>query len=180
MAPVRLRRAFSLLATTLLAALCGCTLLPERPESIPPPPSFDTPDRGKVGDAITLKGEKTELKVTVLRVLDPAPVGNADTTLIPDARFVGIAVELENIGQAPFSESPLADADLVTDGRPAEPVNLLGGPCGGSFPLHVTLRPNARKQGCIPFEVRGPDRLVAFKFALGSGFAPEIGEWRLK
>jgi hypothetical protein len=161
-------------------ALCGCSLEPEKPESIPPTRSTDTPDQGKLGAAITVKGEDTELRVRVRRVLDPAPASAADTTLAPRARFVGIALELENIGDGIYSESPLQDSTLLTGaGTSADPVTLLGGPCARRFSTHVTLRPGARRKGCVAFEVRQGERPATFQFALDSGFAPEVGTWAL-
>jgi hypothetical protein len=170
------------LAVALSAAvLSGCSLGPQKPESIPPPRVTDTPDKGTIGDSITLRGQETELEVRVVRVLDPAPAGPADITLDPRARFVGVELRLRNIGAGRYSESPLAGSTLLTGGGgEAEPVNLIGGPCGGDFALHVSLAPGARRAGCVPFEVAGGKRPASFQFGLDSGFAPEVGTWRLK
>jgi hypothetical protein len=165
------------------AALSGCSisLAPKKPKSIPPPPNTDTsPDQGGVGTPITLRGEETELEVRVTGVIDPVSGGPADTTLAPNARFVGVELTLRNIGQGTYSESPLEDSKLLTgSGAPTHPVNLLGGPCGGRFPLHVGLRPGAKTAGCLPFEVQRSEQPSRFQFALDSGFAPEIGTWKL-
>jgi hypothetical protein len=171
------------LCVLLLVAVLGtgCSLEPEKPESIPPPRVEDTPDKGKIGDAITVRGQETELQVRVVGVLDPAPAAPADTPLDPRARFVGVDLRLRNIGEGRYSESPLAGSTLLTaGGGEAEPVNLIGGPCGGDFALRVALAPGARRAGCVPFEVSAGERPVSFEFALDSGFAPEVGRWRLK
>jgi len=77
-------------------------------------------------------------------------------------------------------ESPLADSKLLTgSGVQAHAVNLLGGPCGGRFPLQVHLRPGQRTAGCLPYEVRRSEQPSEFRFALDSGFAPEVGTWKL-
>jgi hypothetical protein len=116
----------------------------------------------------------------VTGVLDPVSGSPADTTLAPNARFVGVQLTLRNIGQGTYSESPLADSKLLTrSGATTHPVNLLGGPCGGRFPLQVNLRPGAKADGCLPFEVRQTEQPSRFQFALDSGFAPEVGTWRL-
>lgn len=128
-----------------------------------------------------MKGDDTELRVRVTRVLDPAPAGAADTTLAPRARFVGIQLVLENIGDAAYSESPLQSSKLLTGkGVAADPVTLIGGPCAGRFATHVTLRPGGRRQGCVAFEVGSGERASRFQFALDSGFAPEVGTWTLR
>ncbi|MFL5908584.1 MAG: hypothetical protein ACJ75Z_13435, partial [Solirubrobacterales bacterium] len=145
------------------------------------PNTDTTPDQGGVGTPITLRGTETELEVTVRRVLDPAPASPGDQTLSPGGRFVGVVLSLRNIGQGVYSESPLSDSKLLlAGGAEADPVNLLGGPCGGRFALHVGLRPAERVDGCVPFEVPRGGHSSRFQFALDSGFAPEVGTWRIR
>jgi hypothetical protein len=172
-----------------LAALLlgGCSLGEKKPQPIPPKPSTDTTaDQGPVGTPITIRGEhtgrkQTELEVTVTEVLDHLSGSPADQALTKGARFIGVQLDLRNIGQGLYSESPLADSKLfATSGTEANPVNLLGGPCGGRFALHVTLRPKARASGCVAFELAGDERPASFQFALDSGFGPEIGTWSLR
>jgi hypothetical protein len=92
-----------------------------------------------------------------------------------------VELRLRNIGDGIYSESPLSDSKLlVAGGAQAHGVNLLGGPCGGRFPLHLTLRPEARASGCVPFELGGSERPDRFQFALDSGFGTEVGTWRLR
>jgi len=170
-----------MLATLALAAGgmgCSISLEPEKPKSIPPPENPDTPDTGRVGDAITVLGQDTELRVIVERVLDPAPSG-PDRPLRPGARFVGIELRLENIGEARYSASPLGDAELLTDRGPADPTTLLFGPCAKGFASHVNLAPGERRAGCLTFEVRPGAEPTKFRYALDSGFAPEVGTWKL-
>jgi hypothetical protein len=139
-----------------------------------------SPDQGGIGTPITLRGETTDLEVAVTKVLDPVSGSGADLTAAPSAHFVGVEVALKNIGSANYSESPLSDAKLVlTSGGHADGVNLLGGPCGGRFPLHVTLRPGARTRGCVPFEVPRGEKPSRFSFALDSGYGTEVGTWQL-
>lgn len=168
------------LAAATLMVLGGCSLGEQKPESTPPTRSTDTPDEGRLGAAITVKGEDTELRVRAIRVIDPVSAGPVDRPLTPRARFVGVMLELENIGDGVYSASPLADSRLITsDGRRADPVTLAGGPCSRRFASHVTLRPSATAKGCVSFEVPAGGSPVTFEFALDSGFAPEVGTWRL-
>jgi hypothetical protein len=121
------------------------------------------------------------MRVRVVRLIDPVPVGPSDATVNPKGRFVGVEIGLENLGPSPFNESPLGDASLVLDdGREGDPVTLLGGPCAGGFATHVKIAPGAKRGGCLAFEVAAGRRATAFQFALDSGFAEEMGEWRLK
>lgn len=159
----------------------GCSPIPKQPKPTPPPPNTDTtPDQGGIGTPITLRGTETELEVRVTRVLDPAPASPGDQTLSPRDRFVGIQLALRNIGQGVYAESPLSDSKLFAAGTEADSVNLLGGPCGQRFALHVSLRPDQRATGCVAFELRSGLRPATFQFALDSGFGPEVGTWRLR
>ena len=169
--------AFALLLAGALGA-GGCTLVPEKPEPIPAPVDRDTADTGRVGDAITVLGQETELRVRVQRVRDPVPSGS-DRPLRPGARFVGIEVRIENIGEGRYSASPLGDAELLTDRGPADPTTLLFGPCAKGFTSHVNLAPGDGRDGCLTFEARPGAELTEFRYALDSGFAPEVGTWKL-
>jgi hypothetical protein len=167
----------------LIAAGSGCSLGPAPPKSLPPRPSPPTgSNRARIGQSIRLTGsEGLAMRVLVSRVLDPAPVGPADATLGVNARLVGIEIELENVGQTPYSAAPLSGAKLVLDsGRAVDGQNVLEGPCAGGFALHAKIAPGQRRGGCLVFEVPESRRPVAFRYALDSGFAEEQGEWKLK
>jgi hypothetical protein len=106
----------------------GCSVIPKQPKSTPPPPNTDTtPDQGRIGTPITLRGTQTELEVRVTSVLDPAPASPGDQTLSPRDRFVGVALVLRNIGQGVYAESPLSDSKLFA---------------GATFELRSGLRPS--------------------------------------
>ena len=164
-------------------ALCagGCSLTKHEKSLPPPPPTDTTADVGGIGTPITIRGTATELEVTVQRVLDPVSGSPADQTLHSGDRFVGVELRLRNIGQGVYSESPLSDSKLLlADGSQADGVNLLGGPCGGRFALHASLRPGERTSGCVPFEVAAGRRPDRFQFSLDSGYGTEVGTWNLR
>jgi hypothetical protein len=168
-------------AAAAALALGGCSLS-RHEKSIPPPPPTDTSaDVGGIGTPITLRGTSTELEVTVTGVIDPLPASSADQTLHPGDRFAGVRLTLRNIGDGSYAESPLSDSKLfVADGSEADGVNLVSGPCGGSFPLHVGLRPGRAATGCVPFELGPSQHPVRFEFSLDSGFGSELGTWKLR
>jgi hypothetical protein len=178
-----LRRAAAiLLAGALLALVAGGCTLRNGSKSLPPPANTDTtPDTGGIGTPVTVRGSRTELEVRVTRLIDPVAGGSADTTLEPGARFVGVELALRNIGRGTYAESPGEDSKLLlAGGSEAAGVNLLGGECGGDFPLLVVLKPGDRARGCVPFEVSRGGRPDRFQFALDSGFGTEVGTWRLR
>jgi hypothetical protein len=178
---MRGRTAVALLAALML--LAGCSLQREA-KHIPPKASTDTsPDQGPIGTPITIRGGElqyaVEARVTALH--DPVSASPADATNQQGARFAGVEISLRNIGERAYSESPLQDsALLLAGGGKADPVNLLGGPCGGRFPLQLRLRPGQSAGGCLPFEVPPGARPSQFTFALDSGFGPEKGTWELR
>ncbi|MFN2612787.1 MAG: hypothetical protein ABR536_05405 [Solirubrobacterales bacterium] len=176
------RRIAALSMLALCLAVAGCSLVPPKAKQIPPPPS--TPvgsNKGELGDAIRLTGQQVEMRVRVLRVLDPLPVAPADQTLDRQARFVGVELELENVGTAAYNETPLAGATLITTGgAEASPESVLGGPCAQSFPSNVKVAPGQRRRVCPTFEVAPGKQPATFSFRLDSGFGEEVGEWRLQ
>ena len=171
-------------AALIVALLCGavgCSLEPAPPKDIPPAPTpAEGSNRGRIGDSIRLEGGALAMRVSVVGVIDSVPVGPSDATVDPGARFVGVEIELENLGPDAYEGSPLGGASLRTDnGREADPVTLLDGPCAGGFASHVKIPPGQKRGGCLAFEVGPGRRANAFLFALDSGFAEEVGTWKL-
>lgn len=160
--------------------LSGCELVPEAPEPIPPERTPDTPDTGRLGDAVTIEGEGTELRVVATRVLDPAPSVAADRPLEPGGRFVGVRLRVRNIGDERYASSLGAGARLLTTRGPAPFAGLIAGPCERSFGARLVLAPGEGKAGCISFEVKRNARPQRFTLALEAGFGREVGVWRLR
>jgi hypothetical protein len=173
---------WSLPAALAALALAGCSAGPQKPKSIPPRPvPANGSNQGRLGDPIRLAGSASAMRVTADRLLDPVPVGAADATITKGARFVGVFITLQNVGPAPYDESPLADASLVTSGgAKVLGEQVLGGPCEGEFASHVKVVPGATGRGCIVFEVPAGQKPAVFQYALDSGFGEEVGMWQLK
>jgi hypothetical protein len=133
-----------------------------------------------LGDAITLKGTDTKMKVTVLEVMDPVPAGQFDQPS-KGRRYVGIRVKLRNVGAKAYSDSPSNGAKLIMTGdEQAKSTLLAEGDCSSGFASDVTISPGSQEQGCIPFEVKKGKRPKRFQFGLDSGFGPQTGEWSLR
>lgn len=136
----------------------------------------------RVGSPITLKGqtEGTQLKVTVLDVIDPAVGGEFDE-VTAGKRRVGIKIRMENTGSTTFTDSPSNGAVLLTAAdEQGESTIVSGGVCSGNFATSVTIGPGSRQQGCLPFEVPKGAKLKTFQMKLDSGFGPQAGEWTLR
>ena len=72
------------------------------------------PKKAALGDELTLKGLRGDMKVRVTGIVDPLP--NPETER-PKAgrRFVGVRVSLTNAGDQPYRDAPLNGSMLVTD-----------------------------------------------------------------
>lgn len=141
------------------------------------------PQTAKLGDTITLQGlsSKERVAVTPTKVLDPLEVGSFDKPLNSKSRFVGVEVELKNVGSKTYNDSPGNGATVVTaDDQQGDSTLVTEGPCSGGFDSHVNISPGSELRGCIPFEAPGKKPIVKFQFTLASGFGPQSGEWQIK
>jgi hypothetical protein len=143
------------------------------PESPPPNPS---PKAATIGTALTLSGfGGVKMSVTVTQKLDPATGGDYDEPA-PGTRFVGIKLQLKNIGQKPYDDSPTNGSTLILNTNDqVDPEITVGGNCAS--PSSVKISPGATRNVCIPFEVPKAKNGKTFQFTLNSGFAKETGEW---
>ena len=178
------------LATTLGAG-CGGTTVKTVTTTAPSPGGASTspaPETtpgqtgtapAKVGSALTLAGYNgLKMKVTVTAYLDPA-TGGEFVTPQQGARFVGVKLDLVNVGQQAFDDAPNNGATLITNtDEQADATVTTGGSC--ESPSTVTIAPGDRRVVCIPFEIPAEQRGKTFQFALDSGFANEKGQWSLE
>ncbi len=164
--------------------LGGCSLEPEAPEEIPPPPATkEGSNQGKVGDAIRLSGGDVEMpidvRVRLVRVIDPLPAGSSDQVNGPK-RFVGVELELENVGTVAYDEAPLGASTMTTsDGAEASRASVTSGLCAQRFPSNLRVPPGQKRETCATFELDPRQRPASFEFALDSGFGSEVAEWML-
>lgn len=133
----------------------------------------------KVGDSITLSGtdEGLEMKVSVMTVQDPAKNLEAFTSPSKGSRFVGIQLELENVGSVAYADAPTNSAVLIDtsgQGHDATFATLKS-----EFNSNLRIQSGASQVGFIPFEIPKKAKLATFQFTLDSGFGPETGEWTL-
>lgn len=138
------------------------------------------PKKASLGDPITLESTDVKMRVRTTKTIDPLAGGEFDK---PDAgrRYVGVQVELVNVGKTAYDDSPSNGAKLLTaTDEQAESTILLAGSCAGDFGSSAKIAPGSRQQGCLPFQVPSAARLKTFQFGLDSGFGPQTGEWRLR
>ena len=138
------------------------------------------PKKAALGDELTLKGLRGDMKVRVTGIVDPLP---NPRTQRPKAgrRFVGVRVSLTNAGDQPYRDAPLNGSMLVTDlPKAANPTILIGGGCPSELGTRLRMPAGSSKRVCLPFQVKKRARISAFRFRLNSGFGPETGEWAVE
>jgi hypothetical protein len=166
-------------ATTMGASSCG-TSTTDAPDSGGGGDAKAKSPKAKVGDSITLKGQETKMKVTVVKIIDPVSAGQFDQPS-SGRRYVGVKVKLRNVGQKTYSDSPSNGATLITSGdEQADSTLLTEGDCSAGFSSDVTISSGSQEQGCIAFEVKKGKKVKRFQFGLDSGFGPQTGEWSVK
>jgi hypothetical protein len=136
-------------------------------------------ERAMVGDSITLSGneEGLEMEVTVMAVQDPARNLEQFTSPRKGSRFVGIQLNLENVGGATYADSPTNGAALIDSSGQGHDATFAT--LKTEFNSNLRIQPGASQVGFIPFEIPRRAKLATFQFTLESGFGPETGEWTL-
>lgn len=136
-----------------------------------------------VGGGITLVGsdENLKVRVTVVSIADPASPKNAEfSSLEAGSRFVGVQLNLENVGTVAYSDSPTNGAKLIdTQGQQYDPEiaeEITQGPGIGAT---VTIAAGSNASGWMVFQIAQSTQLRTFQMALDSGFADQHGEWTL-
>lgn len=153
------------------------TTTPEQPSSTP----SDTPSVAAVGDTINLTGQEEgeRVAVTVVKVVDPAKPENEFSS--PDAgmRFVAVQFRLKNIGTQVVDESPGNGAKIRDTQGQQFNETFADTAAGPGFGGSVTLTPGDTALGFLVFEVPTDSKIDRIQFALASGFARNIGQWRV-
>ncbi|KUM78265.1 DUF4352 domain-containing protein [Streptomyces curacoi] len=139
------------------------------------------PEVAKVGDTLGLKGMEagSELDVTVVKVVDNAK--SSDEFFAPEdgKRWIGVQFQLLNTGTKVYSDAPMNGAKMADDqGQQFGTViaDITAGPSMGS---DVRLKPGGKALGWIVFEVPKASKPATVTFGMDSGFAEQIGEWKL-
>ncbi|MDT3396780.1 DUF4352 domain-containing protein [Streptomyces sp. B1866] len=145
-------------------------------------PSPSRPAEAAVGDTITLRGQEDgeRLAVTVLRWADP--VKGVDEFMQPAAgkRWVAAQFRLVNTGSKDYQDSPGNGAQLSdTDGQRFESTIAGAITAGPEMTSDLNLPPGDKALGWIVFEVPKAARPAKVQFSLNSGFADQVGQWKV-
>lgn len=139
------------------------------------------PEVAKVGDAIALTGsdDGAKLDVTVVKVADNAKSSVEGFTPEDGNRWIGVQFQLVNTGTVAYGDSPANGTQVYDEqGQQFGPTfaDITAGP---SMSSDVNLKPGAKALGWIVFEAPKNVKVATVHFAMDSGFADQVGEWKL-
>ncbi|GAB2896371.1 hypothetical protein GCM10027074_74860 [Streptomyces deserti] len=139
------------------------------------------PAVAKVGDTLALKGmeDGSALDVTVVKVVDNAE--SSDEFFKPESgkRWIGVQFQLLNTGTKAYADSPGNGAQIADDQGQQFQSTFADITAGPSMSSDVRLKPGAKALGWIVFEVPKASKAATVQFAMDSGFAEQVGEWKL-
>ncbi|WP_031475888.1 DUF4352 domain-containing protein [Streptomyces bicolor] len=143
--------------------------------------SSAAPEVAKVGDTLALKGMEagSELDATVVKVVDNAK--SSDEFFAPEdgKRWIGVQFQLVNTGTKVYSDAPANGAKIADDQGQQFGTVLADITAGPSMSTDVRLKPGAKTLGWVVFEVPKASKAATVTFGMDSGFAEQIGEWKL-
>ncbi|MBR8638619.1 DUF4352 domain-containing protein [Streptomyces tuirus] len=188
---IRLAAVVAVAALAVTACGSGATVTDQ-----PKPPASTTSGEGQeataedapaaqkvanVGDTIELAGSEvgSKLDVTVVKVADNATSSVEGFAPEDGNRWIGVQFQLVNTGTVAYGDSPANGTQVYDkDGQQFGTMfaDITAGP---SMSSDVKLKPGAKALGWIVFEVPKGAKLATVQFAMDSGLADQVGEWKL-
>ncbi|NUP47224.1 MAG: DUF4352 domain-containing protein, partial [Catenulispora sp.] len=172
---------------SMLAVACGSSgvsTAPARGSSTTTPPSApSTPSAQKagVGDTINLTDSANgkNIKVTVVKVVDPDSSGNEFEQPPAGDRFESIQFRIVNSGAATYQDDPLVEITAKdAAGQNMQQTIVTSTAAGAQMPSSVNLAPGDTALGYVTFAVPSGDRIAQAQYALDAGLGT-TGEWQI-
>lgn len=135
-----------------------------------------------LGTTVTLTGQRSgeKVDVTALKVVDPAASAEEFFAPDPGTRYVSVQFRLKNTGTVPYKDSPVNGATIVdSEGQQFDADVVAKTTAGPRLPVSLTITPGNTALGYLTFELPDRSRPVTVQFALNSGFADDVGEWKI-
>jgi hypothetical protein len=134
--------------------------------------------RPGVGRSITLRGDDEVLRITLLKVYDPAHVQGSFGAARPGNKLVAALLKLTNLDRAFYRDSPGNGAKLISTHGRIYPAVLPG--VAPNLDGLAGMASDKSQVGWLTFEVPIHMRPWKLRFVLDSGFAEQTGEWLLR
>jgi hypothetical protein len=131
-----------------------------------------------VGSSITLRSYDEDLRITLLKVRNPARVAGEFGAPRPGHKLVAVLLKLTNLGRVFYRDSPGNGARLIGASRDVYLTMLPG--IDPNLDGYGGMRQGDSQVGWLTFEVPIRMRPWKLRFVLDSGFADQTGEWLLR
>lgn len=163
------------------------TTSPARPAAPPTPspsPQYQQPRSNKLpevalGRSLDLTTQdSSRVRVTALAVVDPVAGGRYLLRPKRRRRWVGVRLRVQGLGPGLYKDAPGNDSRLLAGRRFFRAVTAQPAGCP-SLDVILTLAPGESTTGCVIFEVPRGTKADRLRFIPSSGFAPDVGTWRL-
>jgi hypothetical protein len=158
---------------------------PRRPTTTSSTPSYQKPASNRLpeadlGQEVTLRTQDAQrVRVAVLSVMDPVPRGSYFRGPKRGTRWVGVRVRFTGAGPGTYTDSAANGVRVVAgDGRRYETDFSELDACP-AVPGDLALAPGASKTGCVVIPVPKSQNPVRVRFTPSSGYAPDVGTWRV-
>ncbi|WP_327680165.1 DUF4352 domain-containing protein [Kitasatospora sp. NBC_00458] len=136
----------------------------------------------KIGDTIALKGSLDKgntADVTALKVVDPAASSNEYLKAEDGKHYVAVQFQIKPTGSKAYGESPFVSAKLLDTQGQAYSATLADTKAGPSFQTPTNIAAGETGKGFVAFEIPDGTKLDKVQFALDSGFAQQVGQWKI-
>jgi hypothetical protein len=131
-----------------------------------------------VGSSIRLRSDDEDLRITLLKVRNPARVAGEFGAPRPGHKLVAVLLKLTNLGRVFYRDSPGNGARLIGSFRDVYLTMLPG--LDPNLDGYGGMRQGESQVGWLTFEVPITMRPWKLRFVLDSGFADQTGEWLLR
>ena len=131
-----------------------------------------------VGKSFTLRSEDEVVRITLLRVYDPAHVRGSFGAARPGNKLVAVLLRLTNLDRVFYHDSPGNGTKLISMYERTYPAVLPG--LEPNLDGLAGMAPGRSQVGWLTFEVPIKTRPWKLRFVLDSGFADQAGEWLLR
>lgn len=159
---------------------------PPRPTTTSPSTPYEEPashrlPEADLGQEVTLRTQDGKrARVAVLSVMDPVPRGSYFRGPKRGTRWVGVRVRFTGAGPGTYTDSAANGVRVVTADKRRYGTDFSELDACPSVPEDLSLAPGASRTGCVVIPVPKPKHPVRIRFIPSSGYAPDVGTWRVR
>lgn len=134
----------------------------------------------KVGDSITLTGQKDEkITVTLVKVVDKTTSTNEFITPDEGKHYAAVQFRIANAGTVPFSDMPAGDAKVLDAAGQSFDPDFTPTTASPAMATSVNIAPGDSQLGYITFQVADGSPIAKVQFTLDFGFG-STAQWAVR